>query len=364
VKTKVLIGAGGTGGHIYPAISIAKAMQTLNPQIEIEFVGSPRGLEKDLVTREGYVLHLLPVGQLHSSVGRIQQIKTLLRMPLVLWKAIQLVYKKKPRFVLGVGGYASGPIVLAAAFMRRQTYLWEPNEVPGWTNRILARFVSEALVVFEQAAKHLSAKKIKRVGMPVRPEISAVGQELRKIGRNRPLRILVFGGSQGSHVLNKVVSQMLIEGGPWLDHFEWVHQTGKHEFEMIKGRYSSASASVDVCPYIYDMDQRLRWADLVICRSGTGTVADLAASGKAAILIPLPTAADDHQMKNARAIAELGGAIVLPQAELTTQRLREMLVELGSHREILDSLEENIRKFHRPEADVEIARYLMDSSSL
>lgn len=360
----VLIGAGGTGGHIYPALSLAKALQTLEPQIQIEFVGSPRGLEKDLVTREGYALHLLPVGQLHSSVGRLQQIKTLLKMPLVLWQAIQLVRKKKPIFVLGVGGYASGPIVLAASLMGRPAYLWEPNAVPGWTNRILARFVREAMVVFDQAASYLSAKKIKRVGMPVRPGILEVGRELRKVGRDRPLRILVFGGSQGSHVLNKVVSQLLVEGGPWVDQFEWVHQTGKHEFEMIKERYSSTLVSIEVCPYIYNMDQRLRWADLVICRSGTGTVADLAASGKAAIFIPLPTAADDHQMKNARAIADMGGAIVLPQAELTTQRLREMLIELGKHREVLDSLEENIRKFHRPDADIEIARHLMDSSSL
>jgi UDP-N-acetylglucosamine--N-acetylmuramyl-(pentapeptide) pyrophosphoryl-undecaprenol N-acetylglucosamine transferase len=249
--------------------------------------------------------------------------------------------------------------------MFRPSFIWEPNAYPGLANRWLAPWVKQCLVVFAEAARHLKSKRVLQVGMPVRASIIQVNQspvESWAKPEEKPLRVLVFGGSQGSRAINRVITAFIAERGDTLKNIEWVHQTGEKDFEETAEKYRQLQVAVDVQAFLYDMDYRYRWADLVIARAGTGTVSELAACGKAAILVPFPQAADDHQQKNAEALAQTGAAIMILQKDFTSGRLREVLSELLAHRDVLKRLGENIQRFHRPQADMEIAEILLGES--
>lgn len=359
---KILIAAGGTGGHIYPALAIAAALKKIEPRLEIEFVGTPHGLENKLIPREGYTLHHVAIGRLNHNVPLRERLMTVLRLPWALIQAMRLILRLKPRFVLGVGGHVTGPVVLASALLRRPAILWEPNAHPGLANRWLAPFVDRALVVFSEAGKLLRARKILTVGMPVRDAIEQVGRHTPHVGElRRPFHLLIFGGSQGSRAINNVVMEAVAAGGDWLKDVEIVHQTGTADFHRIKFRYDQVNAKVDVQEYLHDMDSRYRWADLVVARAGIGTVAELAACGKAAVLIPLPTAADNHQQRNAEALIKKEAAIMILQKEFSVERLRDLVISCKTHPETVDQLAANIRKFHQSQADLKIARYLLEA---
>jgi UDP-N-acetylglucosamine--N-acetylmuramyl-(pentapeptide) pyrophosphoryl-undecaprenol N-acetylglucosamine transferase len=197
----VLIAAGGTGGHIYPALAIAAALKRQMPGLDVQFVGTPHGLENKLVPREGYKLHHIPIGRLNRNVSWSERLMTLISLPWAILKAILLVHRLNPRFVLGVGGHVTGPVILATSLLRKPAYLWEPNAHPGLANRWLAPFVREALVVFDEAAQLLKTRRICRVGMPVRAAIEDLAQKTTGTTRESVLRILVFGGSQGARGL-------------------------------------------------------------------------------------------------------------------------------------------------------------------
>jgi UDP-N-acetylglucosamine--N-acetylmuramyl-(pentapeptide) pyrophosphoryl-undecaprenol N-acetylglucosamine transferase len=357
----VVIAGGGTGGHIYPAISIARAIQQIAPDEKIEFVGTPTGLESKLVPRAGFSIHYIPIGKLNRNVPLIERLKTLLQLPVAIFKSFFLLLKLRPRAVIGVGGYASGPIVFAAALMGFRTFIWEPNAYPGLANRLLARFVDRCLVVFEEAARFLHNKNVIRVHMPVRKEIEALGQFPHTAHLNE-FRLLVFGGSQGARPLNNALLEALRRGGAWLEKIKIVHQTGPTDFARVAAEYEQLGPireRVEVCEYLHDMPERLKWADLILARSGTGTISELAASGRGAILVPLPTAADDHQTKNAEALVKIGGAVLLPQKELTAERLIHEIEAFEGEPQKLSTLAKKIRDFHKPDAAREIAQLVL-----
>ncbi len=357
----ILIAGGGTGGHIYPAISIARAIQQMDPDEKIDFVGTPTGLESQLVPRAGFQIHYISIGKLNSNVPLFERIKTLIQLPFAIIKAFILLLKIRPRAVIGVGGYASGPIVFAAALMGFRTFIWEPNAYPGLANRILARFVDKCLVVFEEAARFLHNKNVIRVHMPVRKEIEALGQFPQTASGNE-FRLLVFGGSQGARALNNALIEALKKGGAWSKKIRIVHQTGATDYERVRSEYDKLgeiSSQVEVRDYLHDMPERLKWAHLILARSGTGTISELAASGRGAILVPLPTAADDHQTKNAEALVKIGGAILLPQKELTAERLIREIETFEGAPQKLTALANKIRDFHKPQAANEIAKIIL-----
>lgn len=353
----VIIAGGGTGGHIYPGVAIARALEKTHPNLKVHFVGAQGGLEEKIVPREGFPLHTVPIGKLHHTVGLITRIKTVLKMPLAFWTAVQIIRRLKPVAVLGVGGFASGPILFVASLFGYRSLIWEPNAFPGMANRLLAGRVDECLLVFDEAGKYLKSKRTTRAGLPVRSSMVPVPRELGV----RPLRVLVFGGSQGARFINNTVSEAVREGGAWLEGIELVHQTGPADFPRIKAAYQGAPDRIQVFEYLHDMDSRYAWADLVICRAGASTVAEICACQKAAIFIPLPTAADNHQQKNAEVLANADAALMFLQKELTPDILRDTLKKFRDDRAPLRRFEENVRKFQFPNAAEKIVERILDA---
>ncbi|MCB0413417.1 MAG: glycosyltransferase, partial [Bdellovibrionales bacterium] len=204
MKKIVVIAGGGTGGHIYPALAIAEALKIKDSEVEIHFVGTGQGLEAKIIPSYGYPLHFVPVGMLNSNVNLVTRIKTLLLLPFAFLKALWLVFKLKPNLVLGVGGYASAPMVFLSSLLRKKTYLWEPNAYPGLANRYLSKWVDASLVVFESAKEYLQSKNFYKVGLPVRKEIESLAKKDVALSKDDAFKILIFGGSQGALRINEV----------------------------------------------------------------------------------------------------------------------------------------------------------------
>ncbi len=364
----IIIAGGGTGGHIYPGLAIAKAIQKIEPSAQVQFVGTPLGLEKDIVPREGYRLHLISVGKLNHEGGLIGKLRTLIQIPKALFRSAMLLFELKPYYVLGVGGYASGPFVLMASLLGFRAAIWEPNAFPGLTNRWLSRFVRQAFVVFKESSKYLKSRKIAHIGLPVRSSISAApksDQANHEFSKQNKFHILVFGGSQGAKALNEIVQKTLLSKKAILSpDFEFVHQTGRSDYARVSETYHGLTEVgehyVKCHDYLYDMENHYRWADLVICRSGANTVAELAACGKPSILIPLPTAADDHQTKNALCLVDLQAAMLIPQKDLSVDLLVEKILEIKNNDQRRIEMGMNASKFHRPNSAEKIAQFILD----
>ena len=239
-KRNVIIAGGGTGGHIYPGVAIGRALERMHPEIQVHFVGARGGLEEKIVPRENFPLHLMAIGKLHKSAALITRLKTLVQLPLSFVTSARILRELRPVAVLGVGGFASGPLLFMAALMGYRSLIWEPNAYPGMANRWLARLVSECLLVFKDAGRYLHAKKITQSGLPVRANMRP---QQRPPG---PLRVLVFGGSQGARFINKIVSEAVAQGGDWLEGIELVHQTGAADFKQMQELYKKAPTQVQV----------------------------------------------------------------------------------------------------------------------
>jgi UDP-N-acetylglucosamine--N-acetylmuramyl-(pentapeptide) pyrophosphoryl-undecaprenol N-acetylglucosamine transferase len=318
-KLRVLIAGGGTGGHVIPALAIARELRDAHGA-EVRFVGTARGLETRLVPEAGFPLELIHVGQL-KNVSVATKVRTVFDLPLGVMRCVELLRGFRPDVVVGVGGYASGPAMMAAVLLRVPTLAFEPNAVPGLANRIVGKWVRAAAVNFEETRRYFRVARV--TGIPVRPEFFGIAE--RPAGGT--LRLLVFGGSQGARALNEVMPKIagrLLE----LPGLEIVHQTGGRHGESTVEAYGRAGVGFDrvrVAPYLDDMVGEFARADLMLCRSGASTVAELAAAGKAAVLVPFPQAADDHQRKNADAFVAAGAAELLVEAELSEERLLEVL---------------------------------------
>ena len=313
---KVLIAAGGTGGHIYPGIAVAKEILRRDETSEVLFVGTARGLETRIVPDNGFQLSLINSAGL-KNVGVAGKIKGLSVLPKSFLEARQIIRQFRPHVVVGAGGYVSGPVLLMAAIMGVPTLVMDSNALPGFTNRQLARFVDRAALTFDESLKFFGKKGVV-TGNPVRHEFFEVPRKVR----SELFHILIFGGSQGARAINNAMADALEHLSAFEGRLTITHQTGEADLERIKAAYADSKfAGSDVRPFISDMFTEFGKADLVICRAGATTCAELSAAGKAAIMVPLPTAADDHQRKNAEALERAGAAKMIVQSELNGERL-------------------------------------------
>ena len=334
---RVLIAAGGTGGHIYPGIAVAQEIMRRDANSKVRFVGTARGLETRLVPQAGFELSLIDSAGL-KNVSLAARMKGLAILPKSFLSAQQVIRAFQPDVVVGAGGYVSGPVVLMAALMRKPTLVMESNALPGWTNRVLARFVNRAAVSFEQALPYFRGKAVV-TGNPVRREFFEIPAKRREPGK---LSLLIFGGSQGARAINEAMVAALpgLKGLPVALRIK--HQTGPADFEKVKAGYAAASwnEQAEVTSYIDNMMNDFAAADLVICRAGATTTAELIAAGKASIMIPFPFAADDHQRKNAEALQAAGAARMIVQQELSGERLVREIRELSQNPSLIDRMEE------------------------
>jgi len=347
---RVLIAAGGTGGHIYPGIAVAKEIVRREPGSEVRFVGTVRGLESKLVPQAGFELSIIDSAGL-KNVRPIARARALIVIPKSLLTARGLIRKFRPDIAIGAGGYVSGPVLLSAALMNVPTLVMESNALPGWTNRRLARFVDKAAVSFEAALPYFRGKGVV-TGNPVRREFFEIPKRQRDASSKRELAVLVFGGSQGAKAINEamVTALPLMEG--LRDVLRITHQTGEADFERVRAAYVNAgwAGSGNVRPYIDDMVASFADADLVICRAGATTTAELIAAGKAALMVPFPFAADDHQRKNAEALANAGAARMILQQELSGERLAHEIATLAGDPGRITAMEQAGRKLARGDA--------------
>jgi UDP-N-acetylglucosamine--N-acetylmuramyl-(pentapeptide) pyrophosphoryl-undecaprenol N-acetylglucosamine transferase len=347
----VLIAAGGTGGHLFPGIAVADELRRRDPATRVVFAGTPRGLESRIVPRAGYELVLLPILPL-KGISPARTAKGLLALPRALWQAAALVRRHRPRAVLGVGGYAGGPVVLAAALLRVPTVILEPNAKPGFTNRVLRPFVRRCACSYEEAARAFGAKGVV-TGNPVRGGFAGLPRKEHRA----PYTLLVFGGSQGSRILNRAVVAALPDL-PGESRLRIVHQTGDAMREEVASAYAAAGRPAEVVPFLEDMEARFAEADLVVSRSGATTCAELAAAGKAAVLVPFAQAADDHQRQNARAMEAAGAARMVEEKDLTGERLAGVITECLSDTVRLRAMEDAARALGKADAAARVADLL------
>jgi len=361
---RVLIAGGGTGGHLYPGIAIAE--QVTADGGEVLFAGTRRGLEAKLIPQAGFRLELIDVSGLKRA-GLRGLVLGLARLPRAFAQARRILRAFRPDLVVGVGGYASGPVALMAALTRIPTVIQEQNSIPGFTNRVLGRFARRVFVAFEETRAYFPARKVRLTGNPVRRKL--LDRAVAAAGAGGPPAgetVLVVGGSQGSRAVNDLVSaavRVLALRGRAL---RLVHQTGPADEARLRLAYEGLppATTVDVRAYIDDMPAALAAAALVIGRAGALTLAELAIMARPAILIPLPTAADDHQTANARELERAGAAVVLPQAEATPTRLADLVDELLGDPARRAAMSTAMQKLARPEATREIVRELGELGAL
>jgi UDP-N-acetylglucosamine--N-acetylmuramyl-(pentapeptide) pyrophosphoryl-undecaprenol N-acetylglucosamine transferase len=353
----MLIAGGGTGGHLFPGLALAEEVKTRHPRNEVLFVGTPRGLETRIVPRSGFPLELIDVGPLKRQ-GTMGTLRGLGRIPRALWQSARILRRFDPDVVVGVGGYASGPVVMAAWMMRIPTAVQEQNALPGFTNRTLGRFARACFIAFDEARAGFPARRTHLLGNPIRRAFLDNYLHSKEPSEER-LSILVTGGSQGAHVLNLRVAEALELLAPGLGpRLRVMHQTGEKDAPEVARRYEALRSSgleAQATAFIDDMARAYAAADLLVCRAGATTIAELTVCKKPAILVPFPYAADDHQTVNARSMVRNGAAILLPERDLTAEKLASELRALEADRERLRRMARQSGLLGRPEAAREIA---------
>jgi len=344
---RVLIAAGGTGGHIYPGIAVAKEILRRDPQAAVRFVGTARGLETRLVPQAGFELSVIDSAGL-KNVGAMARARGLIVLPKSFWSARKLIKEFWPDVGIGAGGYVSGPVVLTAALMNLPTLVMESNALPGWTNRVLSRFVDKAAVSFATSLPYFRGTGVV-TGNPVRLEFFEIAPRSRATSQ---FSVLVFGGSQGAHAINEAMIAALPRLEVVRNQLRIMHQTGETDFESVRAAYTDAGwgERAEVRPYIDDIVVSLVEADLLVCRAGATTTAEVIAAGKAAIMIPFPFAADDHQRKNAEALETAGAARMILQQNLSGERLANEITTLVGHPEMVTAMEQASRTLARGDA--------------
>jgi UDP-N-acetylglucosamine--N-acetylmuramyl-(pentapeptide) pyrophosphoryl-undecaprenol N-acetylglucosamine transferase len=345
----IVIAGGGTGGHLYPGIAIAEELQRRRPGLEIVFAGVGLPLEREILDRHGYRLVAVRSGGLiGKSIGA--RLRALARAAAGLAQSLRLLRRLRPEAVIGVGGYASGPMVMAAVLLRIPTLIQEQNSIPGMTNRVLAPWVRKVAVSFAET-KHFLGGRGEVTGNPIRAAFAAA----RRKGRGETFNVLVFGGSQGARSINDAVLAALPLLAAQRLGLRFQHMTGPGDLARAAAEYAARGFPASAVPYIADIREAYEQADLVIARAGASTVAEIAACGKASILVPLPTSAHDHQRKNARAFADAGAALVMEEGSLTGESLARVILELRDDPARLVAMERAAASLARPDAAGRIA---------
>jgi len=345
---RAILAGGGTGGHVIPALAIAHCLKE-SYGTEVLFVGTARGIENRLVPNAGFALRLVQVGAL-KNVSLATRLKTALDLPRAIFESSRIISEFRPDVMIGVGGYASGPAMLAAALSSVPTVAFEPNVVPGFANRLVAPMVSAAAVHFEETGRYF--RRFQVTGVPVRHAFFETAG--KRMGHRSPA-LLVFGGSQGAHAINQVVIESLAALRARVPEFHIIHQTGERDYNDAQAAYLAAGGSAEVYPFIDDMPGMFVRSDLLLCRSGASTVAEVMAAGKPAIFVPFPRAADDHQKRNAELLERAGAAVMLEEASLNSERLVQNVGALLGDQARLEKMSAAARSLAHPDAAREIA---------
>lgn len=357
-KRVVAFAGGGSGGHLYPQISVARELLASGTPPRIFFVSAKGSIEERLIPREGFELFLIPSGKLKGQ-SIVSIFRTLLALFASIFASARIVWREKPDVIFSAGGYAGAPFLVIGALLGVRCEILEQNRVPGLANRWMSRFCRRVYVNFASSARSFPGKETVVVGHPCRPEFERArwGTEFETRLSSDPFRVFVFGGSQGAMGINRIVTAAA--GHLSEIPVEILHQTGEADFERVKQEYRDAAFSrVRVEKYVYEMADALKEAHLVICRAGASSLAELAAAEKAAILIPL-VSKDRHQEHNAREIEAAGAAQVYLQPELTGEALAAKLKELYYNRKTLADLAKRLGQYHQPDAAARIAENIL-----
>jgi len=349
-EKRLLIAGGGTGGHVFPALAVANEWLRREPEgvRSVVIVGTERGMEARLVPQAGLPLETIRVAGL-KGMGGMKLLKNAALVPAGLWDSEKIIRRHKFGAAFGVGGYAAGPMILVARLHGIPSLIFEPNVEPGFTNRVLAGISTRVACGFEETARRFGAKAV-ATGIPVRQEFFAAPRhQLRE-----PFHILITGGSRGALPINRAVIDSLDLLLPRKNQLFIVHQTGERDYNAVRVAYARREFRTEVVPFIENMAERFAQADLIVCRSGAITVAEVAAAGRAAIFIPFGAATDAHQTRNAEAMQNAGAARLLPQNELTPDRLTREIFSLIDQPEKIAEMETCARKLARPTAVADI----------
>ncbi len=348
---KMLIAGGGTGGHLYPGVALAEELTTRQKGNEVLFVGTKRGIEARVIPELGYPIEYMDVVGLKRK-GLIGLLKGLLRLPRSFMQARRILKQFSPDIAVGVGGYASGPMILVAWLSGLPTVVLEQNSVPGFTNKVLSKFVDAVFITFEGSGKFFPAKKVQPLGNPIRRQL--LENFLRSKVPDDKFNVLVLGGSQGAHRLNLRMVEAAAHLGDLEEKVRVIHQTGETDFELVERGYSELGFDAEVSAFIEDMSTVYRRADLVVCRAGATTLAEVQVAKKASILVPYPYAADNHQELNATEMVSAGASMMVLERDLDGERLATEIRSLYDDRDRLVQMERSASRIGRPEAGREI----------
>lgn len=383
---RVIIAGGGTGGHIYPGVAIANEIIKLKPEVEVHFVGTSQGMESTIVPREGFKIHFVRSAKLNNQKGLLKKLKSLYFIGLGILDSMALLLRLRPSYVLGVGGYASGPFVLVATLSGVCTAIWEPNAKPGLANRLLSYFVRTSFLVFSESKKELRSKVSYVLGMPIRKDIEAKYFKIdsaysMKSNSYKTLEgnfsVLIFCGSQGAKKINEVLIEMFDKYSTELSEIHFFHQVGQLGFHDIKEGYKKIcqkqNGSVDelqntfsfhqnlkvkIFDFIYNMPELYEKVDMVICRGGASSLAEVAANRLPALIIPLQ-GADNHQEKNAEYFVKSKAAEMILQKNLDAKALKEVILNFKNDQNKCIEYKTNIGNLYRPKAAEEIAKKIL-----
>jgi UDP-N-acetylglucosamine--N-acetylmuramyl-(pentapeptide) pyrophosphoryl-undecaprenol N-acetylglucosamine transferase len=346
---------GGTGGHVVPLIAVARDLRRRGHTAV--FIGTRTGMEARLAPKEDFPIEYIEIGGL-KRVGWKKTLRTLVQLPLSVWRVAGILRRLKPGAVFSLGGYVAGPVAIAAWLLRIPIVLMEPNAMPGMTNRRMARFARRALLSFPEASPYFDPAKVSMTGLPVRAEFF----DLKPKPREEKLTVLVTGGSRGSQRLNEAARASWPLFARERFAVRWIHQTGLAEYDKVREAFAAAGPEGVVAPFLDDMPGAFAQSDLVVCRSGAGAVAELAAAGKPSILVPYPYAADDHQLRNAEAMERAGAAKLIRDGELNGGTLFEAVSSLAREPGRLARMGECARTLAKPGAAARAVQILEEEA--
>ncbi|MGB9438771.1 MAG: undecaprenyldiphospho-muramoylpentapeptide beta-N-acetylglucosaminyltransferase [Desulfobacterales bacterium] len=349
---RIVIAGGGTGGHLFPGIAIAQEFETRNPASKIIFVSTGNPLERSVLSKTGYPLQTVTVAGIKGR-GLWNQIKSVAKIPKGILEANRILKNFSPDLTVGLGSYSAGPVVFAAWLRRIPIAVHEQNILPGITNRILSRFANRVYISFENTRSHMDPRKVRWTGNPVRQDILDSTHRSKDIRKNesdaKPFTVLIIGGSQGAHKINMAVIEAL-DHLRHLKHLHFVHQTGQADELLVREAYRQSKVSGTVQAFFDNMAEQYGRADLIICRAGATTVAEITALGKPAIFIPFPFAADNHQVLNAGSLSDEGAAEMLIEKDLNGKVLSEKLNNYAAHPAELQNMSARAKQLGKPDA--------------
>jgi UDP-N-acetylglucosamine--N-acetylmuramyl-(pentapeptide) pyrophosphoryl-undecaprenol N-acetylglucosamine transferase len=351
---KLLIAGGGTGGHLFPGLAVARAVLELDPGSSVLFVGTEHGIEARVIPGTAFPIRYIIARGLRKT-GVLNALRGMMEIPVGIVQSMSILREFRPDVVLGVGGYASGPTLVAAWLMGIPTAIQEQNSVMGTTNRILSRIVRRVFTSWDETEPAPPERKTLMVGNPVRLDLLDCQSLPRTEGK---FNLLVFGGSQGARSINEAIADNVDAFARLARRLELLHQTGRIVAQEIQGKYRAAGIEADVREFIDEMGAAYKWADLVVCRAGASTLAELTAFGKPAIVVPYPYAIGDHQARNAAVIESAGAVRIISDQDLKNGTLVRTIRELADSPELLRSMAENSKKIGRPDAARTIAKEL------